>query len=141
MKEILLIDDDDQIRFWLRIVLEGAGYRVNDAANGNVGSALLRQYRPHLVITDLYMPGKEGIELVGELHRDFPDIKIIAISGGSTAVKPFNELIIANHIGAHKILGKPFSADELLSAVNELLAELNEPVQLMVKDESRHTAV
>lgn len=82
MPLILIIDDDDQIREMLRQMLERAGYEVTDAPNGKVAMKLYREQPADLIITDLIMPGKEGIETIIELRRDFPEVKIIAISGG-----------------------------------------------------------
>ena len=82
MALILIIDDDDQIRRVLRKTLERDGYDVADAPNGKEGIRLYRENPADLVITDIIMPEKEGIETIRELRRDFPEVKIIAISGG-----------------------------------------------------------
>ena len=82
MSKILVIDDDKNIRSLLRDFLERDGYEVMEAENGKVGLKLFRENGADLVITDLIMPEKEGIETIRELRRDFSDVKIIAISGG-----------------------------------------------------------
>ncbi|RLB31609.1 MAG: response regulator, partial [Deltaproteobacteria bacterium] len=81
MKKILVIDDDEQIRHILRRFLERAGYEVLEASNGQEGMALYRKEGPELVITDIIMPKKEGMETIMDMKGEFPKAKIIAISG------------------------------------------------------------
>ena len=120
MPHILVIDDDDDIRMNLREMLEGEGYEVADAPDGKKGMRLYRESPADLVITDIFMPEQEGIETVKELRDDFPDVKIIVISGkGRLDPEPY--LKIAGLIGADKTLTKPFRRDDLLKAVKELL--------------------
>ena len=123
MARILIIDDDDHIRKMLRIMLENAGYNeVEDAENGYIGMKLIRKNPFDLVITDIVMPEKEGIETIMELRRDFPAVKIIAMSGGGK-IGPETYLEMAGHLGAGKALAKPFQQAELFDAVRELLGE------------------
>jgi CheY-like chemotaxis protein len=82
MKRILIIDDDGQFLAMLRQMLERNGYRIVEVANGEEGIKLYRENPTDLIITDLIIPEKEGIESIIELRQDFPDVKIIAISGG-----------------------------------------------------------
>ncbi len=123
MKRILVIDDDDQLRLMIRLMLERASYEVVDAPNGKVGIDLYRQDPVDLVITDIFMPEKEGLETIRELCREYPDVKIIAISGGSPRTEGFSSLQFAKGFGALRTLAKPFFRDELLKVVRELLAE------------------
>ena len=120
MSRILIIDDDDQIRGMIRQMLDREGYETVEAANGKQGMKIFRENPTDLVITDLIMPEKEGIETIIELKRDYPDLKIIAISGGG-AQTPENYLRGAQLLGAQFILRKPFLRQELLEAVRELL--------------------
>ena len=117
---ILVIDDDEVIRSLLRDLLERDGYVVMEAENGKIGLKLLCEKSPDLVITDIIMPEKEGIEVIRELRRDFPDVKIIAISGGGT-IGPETYLQMAKGMGAHRVFEKPFKVEEMLEAVRELL--------------------
>lgn len=126
MKRILVIDDDIQVRQLLRQILEREGYQVLDAPDGKKGLELYRQSPTDLVITDIIMPEKEGIETIMELKRDFPDVKIIAISGGSRVLDKENCLENAKILGALQIFTKPFDRKELLQAIQELLS--NAPV-------------
>lgn len=121
MPLILIIDDDNQVRGMLRQTLERAGYDVLDAPNGKEGIKLYRQDPADLVITDLIMPEKEGIETIIELRRDFPAVKIIAISGGGRN-DPEEYLHMAKTLGAQRTFTKPFERKELLEAVRELIA-------------------
>lgn len=123
MKRILVIDDDIQVRQMLKQTLQRAGYEVAAAADGNEGIKLYRDEPTDLVITDIIMPEKEGIETIMELKRDFPDVKIIAISGGGRVV-PGNYLEIAHRLGADRTFAKPFDRVELLEAIQQLLDDV-----------------
>lgn len=121
MSTILIVDDDPQLRRMIRITLERAGYAVDEAENGAVAIHKMRTTSPLLVITDIVMPHKEGIETIAELRRDYPEVKIIAISGGGR-IEAREYLELAEKIGADKTFGKPVERELLLSAVAELLA-------------------
>ena len=82
MKRILIVDDDAELRDMLCATLSEAGYEVATAADGTEASAILRTKRPEIVITDVYMPSKDGLEILLDLRQHFPDIKVIAMSGG-----------------------------------------------------------
>jgi PAS domain S-box-containing protein len=117
---ILLIDDDSKIRKLFIQKLAGRGYEMIEACDGKGGLKLYHENRPDLVITDLVMPEKEGIETITELKRDFPKVKIIAISGGGRNV-PDAYLHIAKNLGAERTFSKPIDWPELIKAVGELL--------------------
>jgi DNA-binding response OmpR family regulator len=121
---ILVIDDEQLIRLQIRNALEFEGFTVHEAANGNEGLACIAQSTPDVVITDILMPDKEGIETILELRRTHPKIRIIAISGGGrTGNKDF--LRTAKHLGADRTLAKPFGLAELLRLVREVLDDAN----------------
>ena len=123
MAKILIIDDDNQFRVMLRIMLENAGYKdIEEAENGHTGMKLIRNGNFDLVITDIIMPDKEGIETIMEIRKDFPAIKIIAMSGGGK-ISADSYLVMAGHLGAGRTLTKPFQYSELVEAVRELLNE------------------
>ncbi len=122
MKRILVIDDDWQMREMMHQALDRAGYDVVDAANGKIGMNIQRQGPADLVITDLIMPEKEGIETIRELRKDFPGLKIIAISGGGRAGAD-GYLSVAKTIGADRTLSKPFDLKQILDTVGELLSQ------------------
>ncbi len=117
---ILVVDDEESIRTILRKILEGAGYDVMEAPDGKVALWLFKGRQADLIITDLIMPEKEGIETIMELKQDFPDVKIIAISGGGQG-DGGQYLDIAKKMGANSTLAKPFEKEGLLKAVKDLL--------------------
>jgi len=120
MTRILVIDDEKPIRTLVRQMLEKAGYEVTEASDGKKGMTILREESSDLVITDILMPDQEGLQTIKELRRDYPEVKIIAISGGG-AVGPETYLQTARRFGADRTLTKPFSRDDLLRAVGELI--------------------
>ena len=121
-KTILVIDDDDDLRDMLCIRLRSAGYMVTAAADGRSGMQAYYANKPDLVITDLVMPEKEGIEVIMELQKQNPKPFIIAMSGGGK-LKPEAYLPTAKMLGADTIMEKPFSTSELLDSVKYLLSK------------------
>ena len=120
MARILIIDDDDLFRAMLRKMLEYEGYDVLDAPDGNTGMRLYRMQPTDLVITDIIMPEREGIEIIRELKSDFSEVKIIAVTGGGS-VGVNNYLDIAKILGAQFTFEKPFRREKFLEAVRESL--------------------
>jgi DNA-binding response OmpR family regulator len=120
-KRLLVVDDDADMRLTLRLALELAGYAVDEAANGREALEMQRSRPADVLITDIFMPGQEGIETLWHCKTEFPQTKIIAMSaGGDTSIK-LNFLPAAALIGADATLRKPFDADELLDTVRRLL--------------------
>lgn len=117
--KILVIDDDEVIRITFRSALQRAGCIVLEAKNGNEGLATYRAERPTIVITDMLMPEKEGLETILMIRAFDPDAKIIAMSGGGST-KNMSFLELAKKVGANQILGKPVKPDQLLAAINSL---------------------
>ncbi len=117
---ILVIDDDDQMRTLLRQVMEWAGYEVVEAGEGREGMQKQRKQPADLVITDLIMPEQEGLETITSLKKEYPGIKIIAISGGGR-IGPEAYLPAAQELGADMVFSKPFDVRELAEAVRGLL--------------------
>lgn len=122
MARILVIEDDVQVLGMLRRALERAGFEVIPTTDGKRALEIHRKEPADLVITDLIMPEKEGIEIIRELRRDFPDVKIIAISGGGR-IGSTSYLKMAQTLGAHRTLAKPFERKEMLAAVRQLVGE------------------
>ncbi len=118
MARILVIDDSAAVRELLEQMLRLTGHDVAVAGNGKEGLEQIRRQPVELVITDLFMPEKEGLETIQELRRDFPDIAIIAMSGepGLPSL-----LGIAKRFGAVKTIEKPFDRTEMMAAVEEVL--------------------
>ena len=122
MKRILVIDDDDTLRAILKRLFYTAGYEVAVAEDGMAGIRI-QQIEPFdLVMTDLVMPEKEGLEVIMEIRKKYPDTKIIAMSGGGR-IHPDQYLELARNLGAQRVFSKPFKANEVLAAVRELLKE------------------
>ena len=119
MKRILVIEDDDSVRKLIRRILEGAGYSVQEAPDGVQGVQTYREQRPDLVLTDIFMPGKEGLETILELGLLDPEVRIIAVSGGGN-MGILNPLPMAAKLGALRTLSKPFSGKELVDLVEEI---------------------
>ncbi len=122
MARILIIDDEDELRSMLRQMLEQAGHEVTEAVNGAEGIQLYEQDTHDLIITDIIMPEKEGVETIIALRRADPDLPIIAISGGGR-LEATDFLTMTKKLGARRTLSKPFRRDQLLEAVGECLAE------------------
>ena len=116
MARILIIDDEELARFTIRDILETAGHEVVEAQNGNEGLAFQRAAPFDLVVTDIIMPEKEGVETIIELKQEFPDLGIVAISGGGRT-RNLDFLQLAEQYGADRVLAKPFVEEDLLEAV------------------------
>jgi len=122
MSRILIIDDDSKVLGTYSRILEHAGYEVVTACDGNEGISTFKDKLADLVITDIFMPRKEGLETIKELKQGFPDVKIIAISGGGDGMGPENYLQAAKLFGAMCALTKPIEGEDLLKAVQECLS-------------------
>jgi len=118
-KQILIIDDDDGIRHILRRALEDAGYAVSEAADGAAGLKRFREAKADLVITDIIMPEREGMETIMTLRKESPDTAIIAVSGGGCGGADY--LAVAVKLGAVRVFRKPFSLAGVVGAVREVL--------------------
>jgi len=120
MIRILVIDDDLQIREMLTKFSERAEYEVLAAPDGKAALKLHSANPVDLIITDIVMPEEDGLETIMELRRRFPEVKIIAISGGGK-IEANKYLDIAKVMGAQRAFSKPFELAELLEAIRELL--------------------
>lgn len=120
MARVLIIDDEEMVRETMRQMLEEAGHTVAEAKNGDEGILKLGNFPADLIITDLLMPQKEGLETISEIRASHPDSKIIAISGGGR-IEGVNYLETAKKLGARETLQKPFSNKQLQTAVRDAL--------------------
>ncbi len=120
MAHIMVVDDDDSCRNLLKEALMGKGHAVNDFREEPQAFEAYKVDPPDLLITDMVMPGRNGVSLILDIRRDFPQAKIIAISGGDQNA-PDNYLRLAKSLGAQRTLLKPFSLDQLHNAVEELI--------------------
>jgi CheY-like chemotaxis protein len=129
MTKVIVIDDEEDIRIVLKEVFMRAGFEVEVASSGDEGMSLLREHGADLVITDIIMPGSDGVETAYDIRMEFPKIKIIVMSGGGNASTLGYEpaaittnayLASAAAIGADLTLTKPFDREELIKAAKEL---------------------
>ncbi len=122
MGNVLLIEDDNDYRELLKIALEKANYTVTEASNGLNGCRMFKKDFHQLVITDIFMPEKEGIETILEIKELDPEVKIIAISGGGQT-GAIDMLSFAGDLGADAIMTKPIDLKNLISKVEELVGK------------------
>ena len=131
MARILVIDDEQYVRTALQEVLEREGFEVAAASDGRKGLALLEDEGADLVITDVIMPGIDGVATLEQIRTSHPEIPVIVISGGGNvapmdyepgAISTSAYLASAARAGASCTLTKPFNRQELMSAVSELLS-------------------
>lgn len=120
MATILVIDDNDMFCEMLKQLLENEGYEVILASDGNSGIKQFQQRKPNLVICDIIMPEKEGLETISLLQEIQPGIPIIAVSGGGR-IGPETYLELAQIMGARKTFTKPLVNREFLAVVAECL--------------------
>jgi len=122
MARIIVIDDQEPIRRIVRRALEQDGHEVLDASDGEMGVRLLEQHAADVVITDIFMPGQDGILTLRQIRKQFPAVKVIVISGGDSS-----GLLDLRHdaelLGAVRSLQKPFTAAELVQTVREVLSD------------------
>ena len=117
MARIVVMDDDADVRHFIQQILSGTGHDLCLAENGLDGMALVRSKATALVVTDLQMPKKTGLQVIGELRIDFPDTKVIALTGAHSALADR-----AIGLGADCLFFKPFRVADFLAKVEELLS-------------------
>src|SRR5512133_2810605 len=122
MAKILVFDDEPSILLMLKKMLEKAGHDVDVALNGREGLEMFEKNKPDLLITDIIMPEKEGLETIFELRKKYPNLKIIAISGGGR-ISPDGYLPGARLLGANLTFSKPLVPKEFLQGVSTLLGD------------------
>jgi DNA-binding response OmpR family regulator len=120
MAKILLVDDDEFVRRPVQMNLQRAGHAVDEASNGRDAVTAYREKRYDIVVTDLIMPEQEGLETIMQLRRHDAEVRVIAISGGGR-VNATNYLALAKSLGARRTLAKPFTTEELLAAIDQVL--------------------
>jgi len=118
--KILVIEDDLQLQMMLRLTLEKSGYTVLTANNGAEGFQRMQETPADLVITDIFMPQEDGIVAITKIKKDWPTVKILAMSGGAPGGS-FDFLPVAQSLGANAILHKPFSREALLKELETLI--------------------
>jgi DNA-binding response OmpR family regulator len=122
MKKILIIEDDHSYRKMLVKILKNEGYEIDEASDGSIGCDMCQKKSYDLVITDLFLPGLDGVQTTHLLKEEFSsEIKIIAISGGCSDDGLKEVLSLSKDHGADMTLKKPFNLDDLVKAVHELI--------------------
>ena len=121
MALILVIDDEDLLRRVLVDALKSAGHQIIEASSGKDAVTLIRTHAPDLVLTDIVMPDRDGLELLTALRKEQPNVPVIAMSG--KVVQSGLYLNVAGKLGARAVLAKPFRLDELFETVNRVLAD------------------
>lgn len=119
-KTILVIDDEQQFRDYMTTLLELNNFTVHVAENGLVGEQKLNALKPDLIITDIVMPDKEGVEFIQGLRETDALTPVIAVTGGNR-VNAFSYLSMSKKLGANAVLAKPFTNDEILSTIKHLI--------------------
>src|SRR5581483_8993403 len=117
VERILIVDDEAAIRGILRDTLEGEGFTVVEASDGAVAMQRWREQPVDLVITDILMPEKDGLEVIREIRRAAPGTKVIAMSGGGGPRAPIRFLDMAGRLGATRTIEKPFAITAFLDTV------------------------
>lgn len=121
--KILIIDDDERIRDLFRMWLEREGFEVFAAENGMEGMKVQLATPMDLIVCDLIMPVQEGIETITQIKNQFPEVGIIAISGGGK-IGPDSYLSVAEHLGAWRVFTKPVDMRLMIETIKEWGASL-----------------
>lgn len=119
MKRVLIVEDDPQVMEMLAETIEQEGYAVLRAENGKTALESVAAEKPDAVVTDIVMPGLDGVELIHSLHKTDPDLPVIAISGGSANLPGDILLRTASLLGAERVHSKPLDLDALLNTLRE----------------------
>lgn len=122
MARILIMEDDKQVCSVFKRTMEDGGHQVQVASDGKTGARMYEKEPADLIIMDIIMPEQEGLETIMNLRRDFPDVKIIAISGGGR-ISAGDYLKIAHNLGAVVTIEKPIDPQYLLDTVNKIIEE------------------
>ena len=124
MARILLVEDAPEVRESIKDSLELAGFEVDEAPDGKIATELLTERTYALLITDLWMPNVDGIDLLKHLRKANPKLPVIAISGGAPGRAPLDcSVALATTWGADAVFHKPFDNDDLIETVKDLLAQ------------------
>jgi CheY-like chemotaxis protein len=119
MKRVLVVDDRNDTLGFVRVALERAGYAVDVALNGEQALDLQRRIAADVLITDIFMPEMDGIEVIDRIKAEYPGTRVIAMSGGVAGMQDYLE--VSKDIGADATLSKPFTTEELLRVLQTVL--------------------
>ena len=122
-QRVLIVDDEAMVRDLLADILTNAGYQAVIAPTWDMGETGFKSIGYSLVITDIFMPGRDGIEVIKDVQKNWPDVKILAISGGWGKTTPGQATLVATEIGATATMRKPFTPKDLIAKVEELIGK------------------
>ena len=117
---VVVIDDQEPIRRIVRRALEQVGHQVLDAEDGELGLQLLERHPVDVVVSDIFMPGMDGIQMLRQIRKQFPAVKVIVMSGGDSSGM-LDLRRDAELLGAVKSLAKPFTTHEIVAVVSSVL--------------------
>jgi CheY-like chemotaxis protein len=120
LPRLLVVDDNEDMRQTMKRLLERLGYEVEIAANGARALEMQPRVAADVLITDIFMPDTDGLETINQFKASFPQVKIIAMSGGGASIREADYLSTASVVGADAVLRKPFSKESLLEALQGL---------------------
>lgn len=120
MARVVVIDDQEPIRRIVRTALERAGHQVLDAGDGELGLQLLEHHAVDVVLSDIFMPGMDGIQMLRQIRKQFPAVKVIVMSGGDSSGM-LDLRRDAELLGAVKSLLKPFTTHEIVAVIDSVL--------------------
>jgi CheY-like chemotaxis protein len=124
---VLIVDDDPDLRETLRKMVSSVGYDVDCVGDAHAAIASLAQHQPDIIITDIYMPAGDGFELLNWLRNQRIAIPVIAMSGSASSSGEYDQLSVAQHLGAAAVIDKPFRQSKLVEAIDRVLANRGAP--------------
>lgn len=124
---VLIVEDDAALRETLRNMVASVGYDVDCAEDARGAIANIHARRPDIVITDIYMPGADGFELINWIRSNGSGIPVIAMSGSTSSAGDYDQLSVAEHLGAAAVLDKPFRQSKLVETIDRVLANRGAP--------------
>jgi DNA-binding response OmpR family regulator len=122
-KRVLIVDDEALVRNTLADILADAGYQTVIAPSWDMGETGFEALDYALVITDIFMPGRSGFDVIADVQAKWPNVKIMAISGGWGGTSSEDAITAAQRMGAHDVLSKPFEREDLLAKVHDLIGD------------------
>jgi CheY-like chemotaxis protein len=124
---VLIVDDDTGLRETIRRMVESVGYDVNCVENAHTAIAAVAKQAPDIIITDIYMPAGDGFELMNWLRNSGVSIPVIAMSGSSSGSGDYDQLSVAERLGAAAVIDKPFRQSKLVETIDRVLANRGAP--------------
>lgn len=124
---VLIVDDDASLRETLRRMVESVGYDVHCAEDARTAIANVTDHEPDIIITDIYMPAGDGFELLNWLRNNGIRTPVIAMSGSSSGSGEYDQLSVAEHLGAAAVIDKPFRQSKLVETIDRVLAKREPP--------------